>query len=213
MKIFRRKLFYFISFLSFSFSPASAQLAFGVKGGLNMCETSIKDVPQNTFGDLFDIGRHEGFFIGPILKIPLPMPHLGIDVAACYDLRRTKINGKDIDQQSIVVPANLRFDVSVLGTLGIYFATGPQLSFAVGNEDYTWTDTQQMRNTFRMQASSFAFNVGCGIRSANLEVGAVYQIPIGRTADVISLSNTVERIFEVRSATTNTWQMVFSVYF
>jgi len=197
----------------FILSPASAQVGFGIKTGINMSETTIKDVPQTTFGQLYEIGKNDGFFAGPFVKIPLPMPHLGIDVGAFYDLRRTEINGKDIKMSSVVVPANIRFDVSVLGAFGIYLAAGPQLTFAVGNEDYTWTDAQQMLNTFRVQASSFGFNLGGGIRIADIEVGAVYQIPVGRTADIISLTDAAERIYEVRSATTNNWQLTLGWYF
>lgn len=202
-----------ILMLMMAATPATAQVDFGIKAGINMSETSIKDVPQTTFGQLFEIGKDDGFFVGPVLKLSLPIPHLGIDVGAYYDLRRTDINDKEINMQSIVVPANLRFDVSVLGVLGIYLAAGPQLSFSIGNEDYDWTDAQQVRNTFRVQASSFAFNLGGGIRISDLEVGAVYQIPVGRTADIISLADAAERIYEVRSATTNTWQLTLGWYF
>lgn len=203
----------FLLFCLFAAVPARGQLAVGLRTGLNISQTTLSNLPQTTVGDLFSVDRLDGFFVGPLLRIPMPVSHLGLEVALLYDQHKTEINEKTINQQSLVVPVNGRFDVSVFDFLGAYVAAGPQLSFNVGREDFTWTDSQQMRNTFRIQSSSFGFNVGGGIRFDDLEAGVVYQIPLGRAADLISLSDTMDRIYEVRSATTNTWQIALTYYF
>lgn len=206
-------LFAFLLFCTIAVTPARAQLQVALRTGLNMSDTKLRNLPQTTVGDLFSLNGQDGYFIGPVLHIPLPVTSLGIEVGALYDVRRTEINTKDISLKSIVIPANARFDIKLLSFLGAYLSAGPELSFNIGHTGFTWTDSQQIRNTFRVQSSSFGFNAGAGLRFSNMECGAVYHIPVGRTADLISLSETMNQIYEVRSATTNTWQIVLTWYF
>ena len=55
--------------------PSSAQVKLGVKGGLNISDMSIDK-------KVFDASNQTGFFIGPTLKISLPLTGLGVDIAA-----------------------------------------------------------------------------------------------------------------------------------
>lgn len=63
--------------------PAGAQIKFGIKGGLNITDMSFsKDVVKTS--------NQTGFFIGPTLKIKIPVVGLGVDASALYDQRRLR---------------------------------------------------------------------------------------------------------------------------
>ena len=56
-------------------TTVNAQVRFGVKGGLNVTDMSLSN-------DMFDASNRTGFFIGPTVKISLPLTGLGIDASA-----------------------------------------------------------------------------------------------------------------------------------
>ena len=89
--------------------PAKAQLQFGFKGGLNVTEMSFDE-------KVFDSSNRLGYFIGPTVKFALPVTGIGIDISGLYEKKTTKVNGKAIDQENIIVPANVRLN---LGTVAI----------------------------------------------------------------------------------------------
>ena len=47
-------------------TPAQAQVKFGVKGGLNVTNMTFTK-------DIFDASNKTGFFIGPMVKVSLPL--------------------------------------------------------------------------------------------------------------------------------------------
>ncbi|MDY4407691.1 MAG: outer membrane beta-barrel protein, partial [Prevotella sp.] len=63
--------------------PASAQIKFGVKGGLNITDMSFSK-------DVVNTSNKTGFFIGPTVKFKIPVIGIGFDVAALYDQREAK---------------------------------------------------------------------------------------------------------------------------
>ena len=96
---------------------AKAQVKFGVKGGVNVTSMSFNN-------SVFDASNRTGFFIGPTVKIQLPLVGLGIDASALYDQREAKVKvadsyttDKTLRCQAINVPINLRYGVSVSAML------------------------------------------------------------------------------------------------
>lgn len=93
---------------------AKAQVKFGVKGGVNVTSMSFNN-------SVFDASNRTGFFIGPTVKIQLPLVGLGIDASALYDQREAKVKvadsytgtsyttDKTLRCQAINVPINLRY--------------------------------------------------------------------------------------------------------
>ena len=63
---------------------ASAQLKFGLKGGINTSEVSVND-------DVWKTDNRLGFFIGPTVKFTLPIVGLGMDISALYEKRESKM--------------------------------------------------------------------------------------------------------------------------
>lgn len=154
--------------------PARAQLQFGFKGGLNVTEMSFDE-------KVFDSSNRLGYFIGPTVKFALPVTGIGIDISGLYEKKTTKVNGKAIDQENIIVPANVRLN---LGTVaGVYLAAGPQFAFNIGDDEFKW-NKDGVENTFQLKKSFLSINFGAGIFfSKHLEVGFVYNIGVSKTGE------------------------------
>ena len=106
-------------------TPASAQIKFGVKGGVNVTNMSFSK-------DVFNASNRAGFYIGPSVKFTLPIVGLGIDASAQYDQREAKVEDQAITAKSINIPINVRYTIGLGDLAGIYFAAGPQFGFNVG---------------------------------------------------------------------------------
>jgi hypothetical protein len=191
-------------------TSAQAQVNFGVKGGLNITDMSLDS-------DVFETSNRTGFFIGPALKVALPVAGLGVDIAALYDQRDSKVNDETITQKSIVIPANLRLSFGVGGTAGIFVAAGPQIGFNIGDDEYTLKDLksshENARSNFQLKKSQFSVNLGGGVNFGRFEVGATYNIAISNTADVKSVGSVAEAAYDNRKAKTNAWQIYGAIYF
>ena len=162
--------------------PMQAQsINFGVKGGMNNNEMKFDK-------SVFDSENRFGFFIGPTLKVALPLGGLGVDIAALYDQRESKINNETIKQKSILVPVNARLNLGIGSSAGVYVAAGPQFGFNIGDDEYSWKSLDESKanaeNTFQLKKSNFSVNLGAGFYvSKHLEIGFTYNIAMGKTAD------------------------------
>lgn len=185
--------------------PASAQLKFGVKGGLNITDMSLSS-------DVFETSNRTGFFIGPTVKFTLPIVGLGIDASALYDQRESELTNADnevtkIKQQAINIPINLRYDIGLGSLAAVYLAAGPQFGFNVGDNNQTLFDDVA---DWKLNSSNFSVNVGAGVMLlSHLQVGANYNIVCGKTGKITYLDG-VESAFRGRS---NSWQISMAYYF
>ena len=157
---------------------AQAQgIKFGLKGGLDIVNLSFDK-------NVFDTSNKLGWFIGPSLKVSLPVPGLGVDIAALYDQKKSEVNNETITQKSIIVPVNARFSFGVGSMASIYLAAGPQFGFNVGDDEFKWT-ANGVENTFQLKKSAFSLNFGAGVTlMKHLEIGFAYNLGLGKTADV-----------------------------
>ena len=162
--------------------PMQAQsINFGVKGGMNNNEMKFDQ-------SVFDSENRFGFFIGPTLKVALPLGGLGVDIAALYDQRESKVDNETIKQKSILVPVNARLNLGIGSSAGVYVAAGPQFGFNIGDDEYSWKSLDESKanaeNTFQLKKSNFSVNLGAGFYvSKHLEFGFTYNIAMGKTAD------------------------------
>lgn len=69
-------------------NPAQAQIKLGVKGGLNVSNLKLDD-------DMWTADNKAGFFIGPMVKVTVPVTGLSFDVAALYDQKEAKMHWAD----------------------------------------------------------------------------------------------------------------------
>lgn len=191
-------------------APADAQVKFGVKGGLN-----VTDMHLNS--EVFDKSNQAGWYIGPTVKVSLPVTGLGVDIAALYDYRSAKVTDPSneevkVKQQSINVPLNLRYGIGLGSLASIIFHAGPQIGFNVGDKNFKWTDT----SNYALKKSNFSVNVGLGVSIAkHFELTGNYNIACGKTADATVLK-TVQNMAgtAVKSKSrNNSWQIGLAYYF
>lgn len=192
--------------------PSRAQVKLGVKGGLNISDMSISK-------KAFDTSNQTGFFIGPTLKISLPLTGLGIDVAALYDQRSAKLNtlmleGDDavgrketLKQQYINIPINLRYGIGLGSLASIYLSAGPQFGFNVGDKGKKIFDKSV---DWQLKKSVFSVNLGAGVSLLkHIEVGANYNIVCGKTGELTFIDG-VDAAWKGRNSA---WQIYAAYYF
>jgi hypothetical protein len=85
---------------------ANAQIKFGLKGGLDVTNMSLSN-------DVFDASNKTGFFVGPMVKVTIPVVGLSFDAAALYDQKEAKVSVDDAEttmtQKSLNIPVNVRY--------------------------------------------------------------------------------------------------------
>lgn len=195
--------------------PSQAQIKFGLKGGLNITDMSMDS-------KVLDASNRTGFFIGPTVKFTLPVVGLGIDAAALYDQRESKLKGEvngakadlntKVTQQAINIPVNLRYTFGLGNTAGIYLAAGPQFGFNVGDKNF---DMMEVAN-YKLKSSNFSVNLGAGVSLINhLEVGFNYNIACGKTGEVTGkgVATDVVKNLADSEGKSNAWQIYLSYYF
>jgi outer membrane autotransporter protein len=202
-----RKFFALIVLFSAMTLTTSAQsgMKFGFKGGL--------DVQKLKFdSSVFDTENKAGWFLGPTLQVSLPIGGLGVDISAFYNQKKTKVNDESITQKAILVPVNARLKLGLGSAAGLYVAAGPQLSFNVGDDEFSWTKNG-VENTFQLKKSSFSVNLGAGVYlSKHLEVGFTYNIALGSTADA-TWKDTTHAVFHEDDSKAKSWQISAAYFF
>jgi len=196
-------------------SEAQAQgLSFGLKGGYNITKMDLDKV--SGWSSAYDMGKSNknGWYIGPTLKVSLP-GGLGFDGSVFYDQRKTEVESETVTMKYVYVPINVRYNIGLGSIAGIYVAAGPQIGFNVGDTDidlnYLDETKATVNDTFQLKKSTFGFNLGAGIHVSHLEVGVVYCIPLGNTADIKgNIAGDIKDKYDVKS---NTLQVSAAYYF
>ena len=193
-------------------TSASAQIKFGVKGGLNVTSMSLDS-------KVLDASNQAGFFIGPTVKFTLPIVGLGVDASALYDQRSAKIGveknegglsgEQTVKQQQIAIPINLRYGVGLGDAASIFFFAGPQFGFNVGDQDQKLWGVSD----WKMKSSNFSVNLGLGATLLkHLQVSANYNIACGKTGE-IEATDAVKSIIGKGEGKNNAWQIAVAYYF
>ena len=184
-------------------TTAQAQVKLGLKGGLNVTQMSLSS-------DVIDKSNQTGFFVGPTVKLTLPLIGLGIDAAALYDQRDAKLGEDDdestISQRCINIPVNLRYGFGLGSMASVYVAAGPQFGFNIGQKNYG-SDTYG----FKFKDSNLSLNLGAGVSVlTHLELGFTYNIALGKTGEV-SVTDGAKVL--TSKARNNSWQVSAAYYF
>lgn len=188
-----------------SATPAKAQIKLGLKGGLNVTSMSFDK-------EVFNGSNQTGFFVGPTVKVTLPLVGLGLDAAALYDQRDIESKDEDgaetISQKNINIPINLRYGIGLGSMASIYFAAGPQFGFNVGQKNFFDGD-------FEMKKSNLSVNLGAGVSLVNhVEIGFTYNIACGKTGEFNIWESVGNQVFHrTKSARMNAWQISAAYYF
>ena len=194
-----------VLFSAMTMAVQAQNVKFGVKGGLDLQNMKFDNSVFNTDNKL-------GWFVGPTLQISLPIGGLGVDIAGLYNQKKYEVNGESIKQQNILVPVNARLNLGIGSTAGLYVAAGPQFSFNIGDDEFTWKK-ENVENTFQLKKSAFSVNLGAGIYfSSNLEIGFAYNIALGSTADA-TWRKATDAAFHEDDTKPKSWHISAAYYF
>ena len=193
-------------------SNANAQIKFGLKGGLNVTSMSFSE-------DVFDASNKTGFFVGPMVKVTVPIVGLSFDAAALYDQKEADVKyaaegelGKvNVKQQSINIPVNVRYGFGLSSLANIFLFAGPQWGINVGDKNFKWNET----SSYSLKKSNFSVNVGAGVTLLkHLQVSANYNIACGKSADA-SLSKALDAAANAGKdkSHNNSWQIALGYWF
>lgn len=192
---------------------ANAQIMFGLKGGLNVTSMSFSE-------EVFDASNKTGFFVGPMVKVTVPIVGLSFDAAALYDQKEADVKytgtegelGKvNVKQQSINIPVNVRYGFGLSSLANIFLFAGPQWGINVGDKNFKWNES----SSYSLKKSNFSVNVGAGVTLLNhLQVSANYNIACGKSADA-SLSKALDAAANAGKdkSHNNSWQIALGYWF
>jgi hypothetical protein len=187
-------------------NPANAQVKFGVRGGLNVSEMSFNS-------SVLDKSNNAGFYLGPTIKIGLPLTGLSVDASALYDQRSADVSvyegneqitteKETIKQKQLALPVNLRYSMGIGDAASVFFFAGPQFGFNLSDDikNINW----EWKNT------NFSINLGVGIMAlSHLEASIDYNIGCGHTGEVTTSSVIKDGLKGKSSA----WQIGVAYYF
>lgn len=173
-------------------TPAQAQVKFGVKGGLNVMNMTFTK-------DIFDASNKTGFFIGPMVKVSLPLG-FSVDAAVLYDQKSADVKYEyteamyvdkttdgslqspsgdvvcqkssgvaKVKQQSINVPVNLRYAVGLGSMANIFFFAGPQWGFNIGHKNYGTGSHGDYENRNFLSFKNSNFSINVGLGATLLK--------------------------------------------
>ena len=183
--------------------PAKAGINFGIKGGYNITNFSFSE-------DVIAKDNQQGFFIGPSLKIGIPVLPIGFEIAALYDQRDAKLEGEKISQKSINIPINVRYELGLGDMAGIYVAAGPQFGFNIGDKSFSFDDVAD----YKLKDSNLSINLGAGLRLVkHLEIGFNYNIALGKTGEFNVIDGAGEALGINGNGKANAWQISAAYYF
>ena len=182
-----RRYIVYITFLTFVFAlPVTAQVRFGVKAGWNVNKVTWE---WKRLEDNVRSNNRNGFFAGITLDVPLPTGGLGVDFSVLYDNRvvALPINSEKFENKTmhyIIVPVNLKCSIGLGSLVSVYAATGPQVSYNVGDRSWALNDyvVSNWSGGWELNKSDLSWNVGGGATLFDhFRVGYNYNIMLGHT--------------------------------
>lgn len=186
--------------------PSQAQVKFGLKGGLNLTHMSFDKSVSN-------VSNQAGFFVGPTIKLTVPVVGLSFDAAALYDQRSAKAKDADmtLKSQSLQIPINVRYGVGLGSIVNLFAFAGPQFGFNIGDKHQTiikdaaeWT----------LRSSNVSANFGIGATVLNhFQVTVNYNIPLGKTGEVNEWDVAKSAWRTINDGKANAWQISAGYFF
>lgn len=191
-------------------APSQAQVKFGLQGGLNLTEMSVN---KSEFESA--VKNNAGFFIGPTIKLTVPIVGLSFDAAALYDQRsaESKGDGTTIKVQTLQVPVNVRYGVGLGSVANIFAFAGPQFGFNLGSKNKTFSEYQGEVSKWTMNSSNLSLNLGIGATIIDhLQLKVNYNIALGKTGE-FKEESTLNQVTDVVKAKANAWQISAAYFF
>lgn len=208
----------------FAAAPATAQLSYGVKAGLNFSE------PPTNISGIKD--GHTGWYVGPTLKYTFPVVGLGLGADILYSNSGASVGEETFNKTSLEIPLYLRYDLNIPAAkkaITPFVAVGPQWGYTIGDKEFgkklsdisSIEDLKEINRYFKFYESCFSLNVGAGIVLLDqFQIHVNYNIALGQTSEYfgnenfkdITLDNFKEKIEYIKSQT-NIWQLSVAYLF
>lgn len=178
MRTFSRICILSVLLLIFSVSTTTAQLRFGVKGGVDVTNNRINK-------DILDADNRLGFQIGGTLEFMAPIVALGGELSVIYGLQkgdenlRPEVTGSIpeyelSDYHYLRVPLNLKKKFSIVGLVGVFISAGPYVEFKLSGADFE--EKGNIEKQYKSKSFGAGVNAGAGIELMNhLEIGMYYR--------------------------------------
>ena len=197
-----------------SVTTSTAQIKFGVKGGVNLPNVTINDTPPSQRV----VNNRVGFFIGPTTLIDLPVKNLALDAAIMYDQRGVETKNPDMiggriyftttTQRQMTIPLNARYSLTSGEKARLFVFAGPQLSINVGKKENKIDD-----GVFVFDKSALSINAGIGLLLyQHLQFSANYNAVFKKNAEIWNATN-VSWAHPNRRSRFNAWQFSIGYYF
>lgn len=191
--------------------PVGAQVKFGVKAGVNLSQMSMDK-------DVFNTSNRAGFFMGPTLKVGLPVLGLGLDMSALYNRQEAKVEVVNhkfntvLKQQQLIVPVNVKYGIGVGSIANVFVFAGPQIAFNIGDKVKRISEIQDQAAQWTLQSSNFSVNAGLGMTVAtHFQVTANYNVGVGKTGDITWKG--VKESVENHKTQANSWRVGVAYFF
>ncbi|MDH6305379.1 hypothetical protein M2459_001832 [Parabacteroides sp. PF5-5] len=163
----------------FTALSASAQINFGIKGGINISSVHFSS-------DIIESDNRTGFNIGPMLEVMVPYTGIGFDAAILYSQKGMDAGRESFNTDYIDVPVNFKWKFGLPVVKG-YFAAGPYVGFRVGG-DKIWDMPQNIGSQIKTKSFGAGLNLGLGVELlSHLQVGFNYGLGL---TDNYSLKDT-----------------------
>lgn len=181
-------LFVLIAVLGMVVVPASAQIKFGVKGGVNVSRASFSK-------DVLAADNLTGFNVGPMIEFQLPIVGIGMDAAILYSQRgfkdNTKVEDKTIKTSYLDVPLNFKWKIGI--PLVKFFATaGPYISFKVAGEKF-WDLPGSVTGQLKANSFGAGLNFGAGVELiSHLQVGFNYGLGLTNDYETLGVKDVAD---------------------
>lgn len=183
--------------------PSQAQVKFGLKGGLNLTSLSVG-------GETDGLSNKAGFFVGPTMKLTLPLVGLSFDASALYDHRSSEVKatGESFKSQTIQIPINIRYGVGLSSIANVFAFAGPQFGFNIGDKG------QEFKNIgeWSLKTSNISGNVGIGATVlSKLQVTANYNFQISKAGEYVYENG--DGTMSSSKLKFNSWQIGLAYFF
>ena len=204
----KKLLSLFVVIMAIMFATqAKGQVKFGLRAGADVTNMSISK-------NVFNTSNRAGFFLGPTIKISLPVIGLGVDVSALYDNRTTDVKDENeesltVRQQQLLIPVNLRYIVGLGSTANVFLFMGPQWGINVGDQNFVW----DKGSSYSLKKSNFSVNIGAGVTLlTHLQLTTNYNVACGSSAD-LTAADAVDKTVKNFKSHNNTWQIGLAYFF
>jgi len=178
--------------------PLSAQIHFGVRGGLDFSKANFNDVKNASY---------TGWFIGPSAEFSIPLTGLSVDGSALFTHAGSKVSGESMSKTSLEVPVNLKYGFGLGSYASLFLFAGPQWGFKIDSDNAIFgTDS----DLYKYKDSFLSANIGIGVKLlAHLQIMANYNIKLDDDTEFVSEVMSSAKDFKSK----NTFQLGITYFF